>query len=745
MKTKIMNLKNPKPFSITAVLISSSLLGYSAFGAEEEQSVNLPPIPARVEPVATGIPSVVSESNRLVLDESSMAELLAQDTEAVFVDSLTLVNESLEQTLSLLGQWTNKILVPGNNLPKVSINLDIQVPLTRSEAIAILKSALTANGIAVTPMGDKALRVIPINRAKSSTPSIKDRDSLRTLPGSQEICSCLYRLNNLTAREAARIITPWVTPLTSSVVTLDKANSLFVTDALSNLQHLDVILQTIDKVGDIQESILFFDVKNISAEEMKRKFEDLQKGALKCYLLGNTSFVADKHTNLFIAVTPKGNEALIRQFVNKFDVNVDSLTQHHIFKIQHGSCKDMTEIIKRLMQQEQHTNRDQGSENVNNQKDSFSSQLSVECDERINAIVAYGTPADIRQIQNLVDQLDIVLPQVRIEVIIAEVKLGKGQASGLENFGYTLSKDKSNDHTITTQIAKIPGGNEAFKLDRLNFPKFGMDMIINTAKTDSNISILSSPTLLTTHAREASLKITETRPYMTGTKTKIGSGTNDPDINDNSYERVDAGIELTVKPLIGTNGVVQLEIGQKVDNFAANSAGAHLPYINRREAKSFISVHSGEMIVLGGLKQKEITDQKKKMFLFGDIPLLGEALFTSKAKAEEIRELIIFIRPYVLSDLEVAKENSEEYKADLEKVTQEEVNNYVQTGQFLKRDIFETKKRRKTIQGPKLQGKNIKTGKRSRRNAAEIEKVKKDEQSPQLSSELIKTTEPLKG
>ncbi len=693
MKTKIMNFKNVKPFAITTALIGSSLFGYWVFGADEN-------------------PSSTADYNvaTLELNENEF-ETSNITTEPIFIDSLTLVNESLEQTLSLLGQWTNKILVPSSNLPKASINLDIQVPLTRSEAIAVLKSALTANGVAVTPMGEKALRVIPSNRAKSSSPALKDRALLSTLPGSQEICSTLYRLNNLTAREAARIVTPWVTPLTSSVVTLDKANSLLITDVLSNLQQLDVILKNIDKVGDIQEAILFFDVKNISAEEMKKNFEELQKGALKCYLLGNTSFAADKHTNLFIAVTPKGNEALIRQFVAKFDVNVDSLTQHHVFKIQHGSCREMTDIIKKLMQQQQQTNREHGNTanmpNANTQKDSFSSQLSIECDERMNAIVAYGTPSDIRQIQNLVDQLDVVLPQVRIEIIIAEVKLTKGQASGLENFTYALTSG-SKDHKLTTQAASIPGGTAAFSINRLNFPKFGMETALNVAKTDSNVSILSSPTLLTTHAREASLKITETRPYMTGTKTKIGSGT-DPDINDNTYERVDAGIELTVKPLIGTNGVVQLEIGQKVDNFATNPTGANMPYINRREAKSFISVRSGEMIVLGGLKQKEITDQKKRMFIFGNIPLLGDALFSSKSKAEEVRELIIFIRPYVLADLDTAKENSDEYKADLEKITQEEVNNYIQTGQFLKRDIFETKKRRKNaqIQRPTLHGKRM--------------------------------------
>ncbi len=717
MKNKIIVFKNVRIFTLIIVFISSSLFSKLfaplALGESEKTSDNSNvSFEDAIEKINNSSEDAIASSN---LDNHYVAaEKAGVMLEPVFIDSLTLVNESLEQTLALLGQWTNKILIPSSNLPKISINLDIQIPLTRTEAIAILKSVLTANGVAVTPMGDKALRVVSINRAKSSGPAIKDRAVLNTLPGSQEVCSCLYRLNNLTAREAARIIIPWITPLMSSVVTLDKANSLWVTDALSNLQQLDVILKNIDKVGDVQESILFFEIKNVSAEEIKKNFEELQKGALKYYLLGNTSFAADKHTNLFIVVTPPGNEPMVRQFVEKFDVSVDSLTQHHVFKIQHGSCKEMTDIIKRLMQQQKQQSRESNTTNNPNivdAKDSFSAQLSIECDERINAIVAYGTPSDIRQIQNLVDQLDIVLPQVRIEIIIAEVKLIKGQASGLENFGYSLSKNDSKDHMLTSQAATLSGGDSIFKLNRLNFPRFSMDAIINTAKTDANVSILSSPTLLTTHAREASLKITETRPYLSSIQSKT-SDSSSADITNSSIEKVDAGIELTVKPLIGTNGVVQLEISQKVDNFTTNTSGTgstviNLPYINRREAKSFISVRSGEMIVLGGLKQKETTDTKKKMFVFGDLPLFGDAFFTSKVKSEEVRELIIFIRPYVLTDLDIVNDDSEKYKSDLEQVTQNEINTYRESGQFLKRDIFEVKKRRKNIKRPVLHGKRV--------------------------------------
>ena len=702
-------------FTITTALMGALFMGADLVPTSSKSDVAIPVSTDKLH--NSTLPSVDLATPEEYWDEPQSMDTLPHNhhDEKAFINALTLVNEPLENVLTLLERWTNKIIIIGNNLPKATFNLSIPMPLSQEEAISALKSLLTANGIAVTPINDKTLRVVPSNRAKSTSPEIVSRESLHQRPGSQEICCCLFRLENMTANEGARTIMPWLTPLTSSIVTLHKANSLFVTDMLSNLQQLDKILAKVDKVGDVKESILFFTPKNASAESLKTNFEALRDGALKCYLYGTTNFAADKATNLFTVVTPKGNEDLIRRFVEKLDVNVDPLVQHHVFRIQHGSAKDTTELIKKLMQQQKQSESVTGASlKSNSNGDAFSKQLSLECDERLNAIVACGTPSDIRQIQNLINQLDVILPQVRIEVVIAEVALKKGQASGLESFGYTNLGANGPSSVNTIKDIKVPTlasnvSNAVFQIETLNFRKFGMSAIVNVAKTNSNVSILSSPTLLTTHARESLLKITEVQPYLSSIQTKTGDVA---DISNHSIQKEEAGIELTVKPLIGTNGMIQLEIDQKIDSFTPNTikiGGQDLtiPYINRREAKSFVSVKSGEMLVLAGLKKKEITDTKKKMFILGDIPLLGDALFSGKSKVENVTEMIIFIRPFLLNNEADAQQNSDEYRKTLVPETQEEVSSYINTGNFSKKDIFQTKKRRHvtrhTLHGKRLQ------------------------------------------
>ena len=669
------------------------------------------------------------------------ARTASKDKET-FIDSLSLVDETLEQSLALLGKWEgDKSVIKADGLPKTPVNLEISKPTSREEAVAMMKSALAANKVAVVPMGD-TLRAVPINQAKSSAPRILNREDLPTMASSQEVCCCMFRLEHLTAREGARTVMPWVTPLTSSVVALDKANALFVTDSLVNLQQLNNIFAQIDRSDGVKDSIMWFHPKNASVESLKTSFEDLQKGALKYWLVGRTSFASDKNTNSLVVVTPKSNEPMIREFFEKLDATVDPLIQHRVFRIQHGSSKEITELIKRLMSQQKETN---SGTQAGASTAAFSEKLSIECDERLNAIVAYGTPSDIRQIQSLLDQLDIVLPQIRLEVVIAEVRLTDGQASGLESFGFkhgdgvitkaSWNQDGRESKTyapFTNQLApgaaSIPGVTSPILSGLVNWGKHSrvtIDGVLNAAKTNQNIKIVSSPTLLTTHAREATLSVVETRPYIKALQTKAGSGANDADVSNSTVDQVDAGIVLTIKPWIGTDGTVQLEVDQKIDNFTANSMSVGssnnrvtIPYINKRQIKSFVTAKSGEMIVLGGLKKKETTRTKRKTFLLGDLPGIGE-LFTGKGKSEETTEMIVFIRPVLLSNNEAVREDTELYKANLTPKMQDEVNTYEETGRFSdKPELDEDDKRKQRI-------KELKAERRARdKEAREIRKEK---------------------
>ena len=109
----------------------------------------------------------------------------------------------------------------------------------------------------------------------------------------------------------------------------------------------------------------------------------------------------------------------------------------------------------------------------------------------------------------------------------------------------------------------------------------------------------------------------------------------------------DIGIQLSVKPLIGTDGSVQLEIKQEVSDILGDIIidGNPQPRIGRRSTESFVSAKSGEIIVLGGLQR---STQTKSTSRLGPIPLIGD-LLGSRTKGRTRTDLVFFLRPTILT------------------------------------------------------------------------------------------------
>ncbi len=103
-----------------------------------------------------------------------------------------------------------------------------------------------------------------------------------------------------------------------------------------------------------------------------------------------------------------------------------------------------------------------------------------------------------------------------------------------------------------------------------------------------------------------------------------------------------------MKPLIGNDGSVQLEITQEVNDVLGDIVidGNPQPRIGRRSTKSFISVKSGETIVLGGLQRNSRSRNTNRL---GPIPFLGD-LFGTRHREDTRTDLVFFLRPYVLTN-----------------------------------------------------------------------------------------------
>jgi general secretion pathway protein D len=626
------------------------------------------------------------------------------------VGLLVLSDDTALQVLDMLETMTGKIILRRQDIAAVKINFNSRGPISKGEAVLALESLLTLNGIMLTDMGGRFMKAVPATNVNSHVPEMLVGSTL-DLPPSQQIYAKLFKFEYLQAEQAnGTTITPLLSQNSTSVP-FPKSNALLITDALINLQRIEKIVQEMDKPQAIREEIQFIKLDFIQASEMQQRIENLIQGPLKSYLEGNTSVTADERTNQLILITHPGNLEVIQRVIDSVDVDAAPLTASEVFPLRQAKAEEVVPIIEEIIsgqkegrEEDAKVARENNKDIGNNKKTAnapkgipspkattasttagsastsslqFSNFVGLSADERTNAIVAYGTQQDLKTLKDLIEKIDIPLPQVLIEAVITEVTLKEDQASGISSFGFTydgftdpLKQLFSGVNIVTAGGSKISDG----QVD-LNSPSdFTLAALVTASDTDSNARILSTPRIMVSHNEEGIINVSESRPIITSSTSFSNSDSGNVR---SSVEYRDIGIKLTVTPLIGADGTVQMTIEQTVENVVGTIKVDEndQPIIGIREATSTVSVQDNQVIVLGGLQQNSVTDGNSYVPIFRRIPIVGELLGTDSAEYDRT-ELIIFLRPKVLQNPAIAQSLSDEYIDKAEE--KEAIKNYLE-------------------------------------------------------------------
>lgn len=696
-----------------------SLFSLNLFGQENVQnrpSNNLPStINSFSEPRTNQEVKIQENVIEQKADEEEMDDEEGFDEEPEsIINSLVLVDESPGQVLDLLEQLTEKTILRQQDLPKIKINLNSNGPITLSDAILAVESLLSMNGIAVVDMGESFLKAVPAQGVQTQSPKLLTGSVLNSRP-SQKIYSKIFKLKYLSTKEGLATITAIGTKGISSQVPLEKSNAILVVDTLMNLQRIETLFEDMDKPLAFQEELLFYPIQYISATDIKSQLDALKKGNLKRYL-DSTTIEADKNSNQLIVLTHPNNKPLIDKVIQSLDVDIQPLNKSQVFRLKHAESKEVAAILKAIikgipMPKQEGDSRAQlleklresvakpagmGSAGAPGERgQQFSESLTLEPDERSNSVVVYGTPRDLELVRGLIEELDVLLAQVRIEVIIAEVRLVDDQVSGLQSFGLALNlKDPTKANgTITSDNIGGPAVNfhDIFTptTTNLSLPSFvaatiardSFNAIFRIVEQNRNIRILSAPMIVTTHNRKAIVKVVRDQPFVGESITDVDTSTN---LRSSTEYYKDIGIVLEVTPRIGPNGVVQMDIHQTVKtivNVLDIGNGILAPVVDNREAESFVSVQDQEVIVLAGLQQRLSTVIRSKLWLLGYLPVIGDLWFSPTTCTEETTELILFIRPHVMNNMEeVGLVTCDSLQNNI--TAYDDVNTYINEGHF---------------------------------------------------------------
>ncbi len=168
--------------------------------------------------------------------------------------------------------------------------------------------------------------------------------------------------------------------------------------------------------------------------------------------------------------------------------------------------------------------------------------------------------------------------------------------------------------------------------------------------------MLSTPNLITLDNQEAKIVVGTNVPIQTGSYSNLTSGTTSTAFN--TFDRVDVGLTLHIKPQITDGGILKLQLYTEdsaivngTTNSVTNPAG---PEFTKRSIQSTVLADNGEIIVLGGLMQDNYQTSNSKVPLLGDIPWIGQ-LFRSENKTRAKTNLMVFLRPVIINDRDTAQ------------------------------------------------------------------------------------------
>lgn len=283
--------------------------------------------------------------------------------------------------------------------------------------------------------------------------------------------------------------------------------------------------------------------------------------------------------------------------------------------------------------------------------------VNVAVYEQENRLMVRGTPDDLQLAAEIVAQLDRPRAQVRITAMIYDVNLNELEQLGV-NWGRDLAMNTmqaagggagaaaagaaADAITFSDALGAASlstTGATSLGLRRLG-STFDTSVFINALDQTSEAKLLADPSITVGDRREASIRIVRRIPII-GANPVQGSNAV---FTQTEFE--EAGVILNVQPRISRDGTIEMIVAPEYSVVVSNDANG--PTIDSREAQTTVRVANGQTFVLGGLRQKEITETVNGVPFLRDIKFIGKLFQSHDTKVRE-SELIVFLKPEIVT------------------------------------------------------------------------------------------------
>lgn len=578
---------------------------------------------------------------------------------------LNLKDADINSFIGLVSEATGKNFVVD---PRVTGKVTVisQSPMGEDELYQVFLSVLRVNGFAAVPAG-KIIKIVPEQAA--------GQDGGIDSGNSDALVTRVLTVKHVTPADMAQALRPLL-PQGANLIPHPGSSSLIITDRAGNVARIESIIRRLDQASESEIDVV--PLSHANASEIVRTLTMLQPANDAA---GN-KIAADERTNSILIAGDKGRRLRLKALIANLDTPLGENDSTQVVYLRYSDAEQLVPILEAslssLLGQQAVKKDGEGTSFIRAHKDT-------------NSLVITAPPALIRELRNVIRQLDIRRAQVLIEAIVAEVndstarELGvQWQATGTDFtdqgfIGGTNFPGSSGSGGIfgigqnPSVLGASSGLNIGYISGTVTLPGTDTEILrigalVKALTGDTNTNILSTPSTITLDHQEAVLSVGQEVPFLTGQYASTGSGTATGNTGQtgvvNPFQTIDrkeVGLKLTVTPHINEGDSVIIDIDLEASSLAPNVAGAVDLITNNRKLTTRVLVPDGGLLVLGGLTSEELRETVQKVPGLGDIPLLGN-LFKSRGTTKERRNLLIFLKPTIARDgIMEASISSEKY------------------------------------------------------------------------------------
>ncbi len=637
----------------------------------------------------------------------------------------------LYDVVKFMACLTQRNYIVATNLKQnKTITILSTTPVTVYEAYKAFLSALDVNGLTIAPDGEfyKILET-----AKAKTEPLPIYGANQRVPDEDRLITRIVTLKNIDVKDIEPVIGKFKTA-SGDVVSYAPGNSLIITDMGRNIVRILKFVEQLD-IPTGREKIWVRPVQYASASDMATMITGLfgdkgQKGggaaakpapaprgraqpataaAGAAPADGSGGFdaegpstmskiIADERTNQLIIVATPTAYLKIDRLLRRVDVPIEGEGQIHIYYLENATAEDVASTLSSLTSGAKKPAKG-AKGGTGGSAALFEGDVKITAHKPTNSLVIESTLKDYMSVRRVIQQLDVRRKQVYVEAVIMEISSNKSRNLGISGSGGVTFNIGGNEVPFlfgmgglgmsSLDLSQLQQGGLAIGLQgplvdvstgstgtaatagSLSIPSYGF--AIQAIQSNSDVNVLSTPSVLTMDNEEAEIVVGKQIPYqatsygggLSGLSSILGTGGISGSTANTALsalgglgglggygsgyvQRIDVDLTLKITPQISESNFVKLKINQSIDDVESMSTTLG-PTTSKRKVTNTVVVRDQQPVVIGGLIRDIESSGVTKVPVLGDIPILG-ILFRQSVKTIEKRNLLMVITPYIIED-----------------------------------------------------------------------------------------------